>query len=287
VVVRPSTWTAAARLDRERFVHAVAALVDRARGAMPAGGQLTIATDLVTIDAAARLDRPWLRDGGYVQLLVEDSGPGLDADAAAHVFEPFYDRTSRDAEGRFGLASVYGFVKQSQGFVWVEPGYERRLRWRGTRVVVLLPMTARPPGVRRGRSAAPARTAPAARPRRRGRGRVLGARIADARARAKTDSRCTRSARRGRRGRAAGLLRRAPDGHQPARHDWCGTGAAGPAATPDTRILLMSGFAREEYLTPADDLPFIGEAVHVARDRRTPAGDPRRACHGDARRSAN
>lgn len=56
VVVRRGKWTAPARVDREHFVHALAALVDHARGAMPAGGQLTIATDLVTIDAAARLD---------------------------------------------------------------------------------------------------------------------------------------------------------------------------------------------------------------------------------------
>ena len=61
-----------------------------AREAMPQGGQLVVATDIVTIDAAARAERPWLRTGEYVQLAVEDSGPGLDAEATTHAFEPFY-----------------------------------------------------------------------------------------------------------------------------------------------------------------------------------------------------
>jgi two-component system cell cycle sensor histidine kinase/response regulator CckA len=258
VVVRRGKWTAPARVDRERFVHALAALVDHARSAMPTGGQLTITTDLVTIDAAARLERPWLRDGNYVQLLVEDSGPGLDAEAAAHVFEPFYDRTARDAEDGFGLASVYGLVKQSQGFVWVEPGASGAAGG-GTRVVVLLPMDG-PPTRAPEAAAAPARTAPAGPP------RILVV----------EDETSVRELlvhaleKNGFQAHAVGSAEEAAE-VPPGTYDLLLTDISLPGMTgvelarrvrkqaPDTRILLMSGFAREEYLTPADDLPFIGK----------------------------
>lgn len=260
VIVRRGKWTAPARVDRERFVHALAALVDHARGTMPTGGQLTISTDLVTIDAAARLDRPWLRDGSYVQLLVEDSGPGLDAEAAAHVFEPFYDRPSREAEDGFGLASVYGLVKQSQGFVWVEPGASGASGG-GTRVVVLLPMDGPPTRASDGSTAArPARTAPTGPP------RVMVVEDESSVRELLTHA----LEKNGFRVQAVGTAEEAA-GMPPGSYDLLLTDISLPGMTgvelarqvrrqaPDTRILLMSGFAREEYLTPADDLPFIGK----------------------------
>jgi two-component system cell cycle sensor histidine kinase/response regulator CckA len=286
VVVRRGKWTAPARVDRERFVHALAALVDHARGAMPAGGQLTIATDLVTIDAAARLERPWLRDGSYVQLLVEDSGPGLDAEAAAHVFEPFYDRPARDAEDGFGLASVYGLVKQSQGFVWVEPGTSGASGG-GTRVVVLLPMDGPPKLSSDAAVAAPARTAPAGPPR-----------VVVVEDESSVRELLTHALEKnGFRVHAFGSAEEAAE-VPPASYDVLLTDISLPGMTgvelarrvrgqvPDARILLMSGFAREEYLTPADDLPFIGKpftsraiverlrAILAEPAMATPAGRP-------------
>jgi len=286
VVVRRGRWSAPARVDRERFVHALAALVDHARGAMPAGGQLTIATDLVTIDAAARIDRPWLRDGGYVQLLVEDSGPGLDAEAAAHVFEPFYDRPSRDAEDGFGLASVYGLVKQSQGFVWVEPGTSGA-SGSGTRVVVLLPMDGPPTRSSDVAVTAPARTVAAGPPR-----------VVVVEDESSVRELLTHALERnGFTVHAFGSAEEAAE-VPPASYDVLLTDISLPGMTgvelarrvrleaPDARVLLMSGFAREEYLTPADDLPFIGKpftsraiverlrAILAEPDMAAPAGHP-------------
>jgi two-component system cell cycle sensor histidine kinase/response regulator CckA len=75
-----------------------------------------------------------LRNGPYMRLVVADSGPGMDPGTAAQVFEPFFTTKPRGTGAGLGLSTVYGLVKQSNGFVWIEtsPGA-------GTRVVVLLP----------------------------------------------------------------------------------------------------------------------------------------------------
>jgi PAS domain S-box-containing protein len=131
----PALQTAMVRVDRARLVHVLAHLVDNAREAMPAGGELTIGVEFVEIDDAMRIERPWLRCGPFMRLVVEDSGPGMDAGAAAHVFEPFFTTKPHGTGAGLGLATVYGLVKQSNGFVWIEssPGV-------GTRAVVLLPV---------------------------------------------------------------------------------------------------------------------------------------------------
>ena len=130
VVLRRGRWTAPVRVDRTRFriavlwlgmlgalaatrfVHVLAALVDTAREAMPQGGQLVVATDIVTVDGTARAERPWLRPGEYVRLAVEDSGPGLDVEARAHAFEPFYTTKPHGKGTGLGLSMVHGLAAQ-------------------------------------------------------------------------------------------------------------------------------------------------------------------------------
>jgi two-component system cell cycle sensor histidine kinase/response regulator CckA len=135
LVIRRGRKVAPVRADRMRLIHVLAHLVDNAREAMPEGGQLTISTDGLEVDEAMRVDRPWLRAGSYVRLQVEDTGTGMDAAFAERAFEPFVTTKPKGRGAGLGLATVYGLVKQSNGFVWVESAPKA-----GTRVVVLLPV---------------------------------------------------------------------------------------------------------------------------------------------------
>jgi two-component system, cell cycle sensor histidine kinase and response regulator CckA len=107
-------------VDRGLFEQVIINLALNARDAMPAGGRLSIHVDAVDVNDRTRLERPWLRPGSYVRVRVSDTGHGMDPVTRAHVFEPFFT-TRRNASNRgLGLAAVYGIVKQSNGFVWVE-----------------------------------------------------------------------------------------------------------------------------------------------------------------------
>jgi two-component system, cell cycle sensor histidine kinase and response regulator CckA len=122
------------RIDRARLVQVLIHLVDNARDAMADGGTLTLVTDTVRVDEQMRAERPWLRSGAYVRLRVSDTGIGMAAEAAAHLFEPFYTTKPRGIGAGLGLSMVYGVVKQSDGFVWIDSS-----EGGGTCVTLLLP----------------------------------------------------------------------------------------------------------------------------------------------------
>ena len=106
--------------DRGQIEQAIVNLAVNACDAMPAGGKITLRASLVDVDAAfARAHRP-MKPGKFVEILVADTGHGMSADTLAHMFEPFF--TTKDV-GRgtgLGLAMVYGTVKQSGGFIFVD-----------------------------------------------------------------------------------------------------------------------------------------------------------------------
>ena len=139
VVLRRGRRAAPVRADRMRLIHVLAHLVDNARDAMLEGGRLTISTDLLDVDEAMRVERPWLRSGAYMRLRVEDTGTGMDPSLAARAFEPFVTTKPKGGGAGLGLATVYGLVKQSNGFVWAESAPQA-----GTRVIVLLPIDGNP-----------------------------------------------------------------------------------------------------------------------------------------------
>ena len=106
-------------VDPHELENAVVNLAVNARDAMPRGGRLRIATELVQLnaDAAKQLE---LEPGSYVCVSVSDEGKGMSPDVAARVFEPFFT-TKEQGEGTgLGLSMVYGFVKQSNGSVQID-----------------------------------------------------------------------------------------------------------------------------------------------------------------------
>jgi len=115
-------------------------LAVNARDAMPNGGKLTIETASVVLSKGSGAERGVsVTAGSYVTLVVSDTGHGMDAETQQQIFEPFF--TTRLGEGGtgLGLSTVFGIVKQSGGFVWVDstPG-------QGASFKVHLPSVAQP-----------------------------------------------------------------------------------------------------------------------------------------------
>jgi two-component system, cell cycle sensor histidine kinase and response regulator CckA len=97
-------------------------LAVNARDAMPRGGTLTIAVDARQIDEAYLVTHPEAHVGNFVCLRVSDTGTGMDTTTLAHIFEPFFTTKEIGKGTGLGLATVYGIVKQHDG--WLEVGSE-------------------------------------------------------------------------------------------------------------------------------------------------------------------
>jgi PAS domain S-box-containing protein len=114
----PSLWPV--RADPGQLNQVILNLSVNARDAMPAGGTLSLRTSNVRVDAAHAAKRAGLAPGDYACLVVEDTGTGIDPEALPHIFEPFYTTKAIGTGTGLGLATVYGIVKQSDGFLYVD-----------------------------------------------------------------------------------------------------------------------------------------------------------------------
>jgi CheY-like chemotaxis protein len=106
--------------DQGQLEQVLMNLALNARDAMSGGGRLTISTSDVTVDADLVKSHRGLTMGDYVLLQVSDTGTGMDANVMAHLFEPFFTTKKRGEGTGLGLATMYGIVKQSGGYVAVD-----------------------------------------------------------------------------------------------------------------------------------------------------------------------
>lgn len=112
------------KMDPSQVDQILANLCINARDAIAGVGKVTIGTDNVTFDAAYCTDHTGFIPGEYILLSVSDNGCGMDKETLNKLFEPFFTTKAVGCGTGLGLATVYGIVKQNNGFIYAysEPG---------------------------------------------------------------------------------------------------------------------------------------------------------------------
>ncbi len=114
----PDLW--AVHADEAQLGNAIINLVVNARDAMPSGGVVTIRTANETVRVAAALGTAIMPAGDYVRIDVADTGTGMSKETQSKVFDPFFTTKPVGQGTGLGLATVYGIVKQSGGFITLD-----------------------------------------------------------------------------------------------------------------------------------------------------------------------
>lgn len=122
------------KVDVSQFEQVIVNLAVNARDAMPAGGKLTVRTANVTAQEAERLSHKGMPAADYVRIDVADTGTGIPADIVDKIFEPFFSTKEVGKGTGLGLSTVYGIVKQTGGFVYVDSEADK-----GTTFRIFLP----------------------------------------------------------------------------------------------------------------------------------------------------
>ena len=153
LVVSRASGVGRVRADQGQVEQVLINLALNARDAMPAGGRFTLELRSADLDLAYGDRHPGveIRPGSYVMIAASDTGHGMDAETQSRIFEPFFTTKPTGQGTGLGLATVYGIIRQSGGYIWVysEVGL-------GTTFKVYLPMLQSP------REAPPDRLLPAA-----------------------------------------------------------------------------------------------------------------------------
>jgi nitrogen-specific signal transduction histidine kinase/ActR/RegA family two-component response regulator len=122
--------------DESNIEQVIMNLALNARDAMPTGGRLSLAAALARFSAEEAADHPDKRQGEFIALTVSDTGCGIDTQTITRIFEPFFTTKPVGRGTGLGLSTVYGIVKQHEG--WVEV---RSRPGQGTTFLVFLPTT--------------------------------------------------------------------------------------------------------------------------------------------------
>ena len=137
----PDLWPVTA--DEVQIEQVIMNLALNSRDAMPTGGRLTIRTANATLDDTRVRDHPPLTPGRYTMVAITDTGGGIDAETREHLFEPFFTTKDQGKGTGMGLASAYGIITQSGGFIEVATELGR-----GSTFTFYLPSASRPPAAR-------------------------------------------------------------------------------------------------------------------------------------------
>jgi len=132
----PGDQLARIKADPSQIEQVIVNLAVNARDAMNRGGKLTVTTQNVTLDQSFASTHPPSVAGRYVLVAVADTGQGMDEQTKSRIFEPFFTTKELGKGTGLGLATVYGIVKQSGGYIWVDSTLGR-----GTRFEIFLPQT--------------------------------------------------------------------------------------------------------------------------------------------------
>ena len=119
VVVKTGRGAGSIHADANQLEQVILNLAVNSKDAMERGGKLVIATESVQFSEESLRPKPEMRPGRYVMLSISDTGCGMDKSTQSHLFEPFFTTKESGRGTGLGLATVYGIIKQSQGFIYV------------------------------------------------------------------------------------------------------------------------------------------------------------------------
>lgn len=124
------------KVDPGQMEQVIINLCVNAKDAMPDGGIISISTRNIELDSSFVSEHPGSKSGPHILLKVTDTGCGMDQETLSHIFEPFFTTKAKGKGTGLGLATIYGIVKQSNGYIWVDSVVKK-----GTSFSIYLPVT--------------------------------------------------------------------------------------------------------------------------------------------------